>query len=177
MNRSNLAILASVAVAIGAMTASNPAHAALDYKVFNTMNCVPNGTSAANDLTYSYLGVLNTSSTENRVVICPIMKDADNHITDDNPASVTVSYTTASSMKGTVNCSIQVGFCKAGGGSYYSSTSTNVEQAANTSAEFSLAVRTDPSNFLPAETVLCALSPRTRLTRIILREDGPTQTP
>lgn len=177
MNRSILALVASTVVATGAMAVSNPAHAGTDYKTFNTMLCVPNGTAASNDLTYSYLGVLNTSTTESRVVICPLVKDADNHITDAAPASLTVGYVTAASKSGSVNCNIYVGFYQPGGGQYYSASSPVVERPANTYTEFSLDIRTDPSNFLPVESLVCAISPRTRLSRIIMNETGVTNTP
>lgn len=161
-------------LAIAALAVSAPASAATDYKVFTTMNCKPNGTAAANDLTYSYWGVLNTSSTENRVVICPLIKDSDSNDNTTPHGTITVSYRTPSSSTGTVNCTVYNGYYP---NTYYSVSSSNAVAPADSYREFDLALQNAPSNYLAPTTLVCTLSPRTRLLRFIVNETAATNTP
>lgn len=167
-----LSILA--AFAITGLAVSTPASAATDYKVFTTMNCKPNGTAAANDLTYSYWGVLNSSSTENRVVICPLIKDSDSANNTTPHGAVTISYRTPSSSTGTVNCTVYNGYYP---DPYYSTSSSNTVAPANSYQEFTLTLQNAPGNFLAPTTLVCTLSPRMRLLRFIVNETAATNTP
>lgn len=172
MNRFALAMPALV-VCVAALSAPVPALAAQDYKVFTTMECRPNGTAAANDLTYSYVGVLNTSTTENRVVICPLVKDSDSATFNTSFGDVTFSYRTATSLTGQVNCTVYVGYL---GIPYYSASSSNPVVAADTYGESNLDMQT-AGNYLAPVTMVCTLSPRTRLLRFITQETLITNTP
>jgi hypothetical protein len=167
-----LSILAPLAVV--ALAVSAPASAAEDYKVFTTMNCKPNGTAAANDLTYSYWGVLNTSSTDNRVVICPLIKDSDSTDNTTPHGTVTISYRTPGSSTGTVNCTVYNGYYP---NTYYSASSSEGVVAANSYREFELGLQNAPTNYLAPTTLVCTLSPRTRLLRFIVHETAATNTP
>lgn len=168
-------LAAAIAVFVPSMLiASLPAHAASDLKMFSSNVCVPSGTAASNDLTYSTLGLLNTSTTTDRVVICPLVKDQDGEITAALPGTIYVEYKTANGQAGRVNCTLVVGSIASGN---YTASSSETLQPANTTGEFTLSYQTEASWIYEPVNLACSLSARTRLTRIYADEPGSTNTP
>jgi hypothetical protein len=162
-----IALCATTLVGLTSLLASAPASAE-DTKTFSPMACVPNGppSSLDNQLSYSYLGLLNTSEVNNLVVTCPLEKDADDN-TNDPFGEVVFSYQTANSKSGVVNCTVQIGAY--GTSTFYSQSSAETTQGPGEYNEASLDLDS-VDNYLPAINLVCSLSPRTRLTRIIVRE-------
>jgi hypothetical protein len=172
MNRI-IAATALILVAAGTLGFSSPASAAEDWKIYPTIDCVPNGPASGNDLSYSYQGLINTSTTNNRVIICPLLNDVENFnsgFTD----TVYFNYQTAAAVAGTVNCTVQVGFLASG---FTSASTSEPEKPADSKEEASVVIPPLPANFLPPIHLVCVLSPRTRLTRILIHNVSPTNVP
>lgn len=165
-------IIALLALSAGAVFHA-PAASAADYKNFSSNVCVPSGPAASNDLTYSTLGLLNTSTTADRVVVCPLLKDSEGSVVVSDNSFVTVEYRTAAGLSGRVNCTLNVGSISSG---TYSVSSSQTTRPANTNASFLLAFATDPGWVYEPVNLACSLSPRTRLTRIYIYEATPTGT-
>lgn len=174
MKNHNLLAAALTVLVPSMLVASLPAHAASDYKMFSSNVCVPSGAAASNDLTYSTLGLLNTSTTTDRVVICPLLKDQDGQITAALPGNIYVEYKTANGQAGRVNCTLVVGSVASGN---YTASSSEVLQPANTTGSFSLSYQTQVTWVYEPVNLACSLSARTRLTRIYSYEPGSTNTP
>lgn len=169
----NIMVVAAALVS-ASMLHGEEAYAASDVKSFSSMVCIPNGAASATGITYSYQGVFNTSSTNNVVVICPLLKDSDDTITDANPADLNFTWRTAGALPGVVNCAVHVGSLTSGS---FSASSSNTEVAAATTRTTTLPVRTSPTWWNEPINLVCSMSPRTRLTRIYLTEYGSTNTP
>lgn len=152
---------------------SASALAASDIKSFSTNICVPVGTAASNDLTYSNLGLLNTSTTSNRVVICPLVKDADSTWVAGE-TSLAVDYRSPSGAGGSVSCTIYVGSISSGS---WSATSAPAPLPAGTTGNIVLAPETAVSWWNEPVNLACSLGPRMRLTRVYLTETGATNVP
>lgn len=153
----------TIAIGLTALTTAAPANAA-DRKTFSAMACVPNGPPSSEDtsLSYSFLGLLNTSTTDTLVVTCPLIKDSESGV--DPFGDVAFSYAISAGAPGRVNCAVHVGFLQ-DGLSYYSASSNEPIQPAGYQDFVILPVETT-SNYLAPINLVCALGPRTRLTRI-----------
>lgn len=162
MIRSVATIPAVVLLGLSALLMSAPASAD-DYKFFSAMNCVPNGPPSAQDtdLSYSYLGLLNTSETENLIVTCPINKDSIG--TGSDPfGTIRYSYKTANNTTGVVNCTVQVGFLTS---TFYSASTAEPIRPSNYVGNPELTMLNGSNVYAPVNLV-CSLSPRARLLRI-----------
>lgn len=155
----------TTAIGLTTLITAAPANAA-DQKTFSTMDCVPNGPPSSEDtnLSYSFLGLLNTSTTDTLVITCPLIKDAEYDGTKPF-GEVAFSYAISNGAPGKVNCAVHVGFLQ-NGLSYYSASSNEpVQVAGYQESGVHLPIETT-SNFLAPINLVCALGPRTRLTRI-----------
>jgi hypothetical protein len=173
MKHSTAARVGMCALVAAMLGVSASALAASDVKSFSTNACVPVGAAASNDLTYSHLGLLNTSSTASRTVICPLVKDADSSWTTGT-ATINIDYKSPGSAGGSVNCTVYVGSLTSGS---WSVSSSNAPIAANSIGSFALSPETAVSWWNEPVNLACSLGPRMRLTRVYLTETITTNTP
>jgi hypothetical protein len=176
MNRQLLISTAALAMA-GAIAGFSPdASAASDLKSFSSMVCRANGAASLDVLTYSYQGVFNTSTTQNAVIICPLLKDDENEMnaTNLNVGTLYVVAKAPGGSTGAANCTVEVGSLSSGAYSNAASTGTI---SAGGSGTMALSVETDPGWVYEPINLVCSLGPRVRLTRIYYFEPGTTNVP
>jgi hypothetical protein len=173
MKHSIAARVAVCMLAPAILGTSASALAASDVKSFSTNVCVPVGAAASNDLTYSHLGLLNTSTTSSRVVICPLVKDTDLEWTA-GLTNLNVEYRSPAGAGGAVSCTIYVGSIASGS---WSQAASPAALPAGTTGYILLAPETAASWWNEPVNLACSLGPRMRLTRIYLTETGVTNTP
>lgn len=174
MIRPTVVTLLTATIGFAALSISSPASAD-DQKTFSTMACVPNGPPSSEDtnLSYSFLGLLNTSVSDNLVVTCPLTKDAEHDAFQDPFGDVAFSYAISSGKSGQVNCTVQVGFLQDGLAYFSASSNEPIRPAGYQASGVHLPMEVT-SNYLAPINLVCSLSPRTRLTRIWITEDQET---
>lgn len=165
--------ITTLTLVMASATFSESAGAA-DLKSFSTMVCKANGAAALDVITYSHQGVFNTSSTNNAVIICPLLNDTETSILAGN-ATLGFFARAPGSSSASVNCTVQVGSLSSGSFSDSASTGTI---PAGTSGDATMDVQ-HQSAFYVWEPInlVCSLSPRARLTRIFIDQDTATDAP
>lgn len=161
MKFATLSVAATLAIA--AVAISGTARAG-DYKSFSTSVCRANGAASLDIISYSHQGVFNTSSTENAVIICPLLNDAESAILDGE-AYLGFTARAPGGSSATVTCNVQVGGL--GTGSWSTTRSTGTIPPGASVQETGIDFLTD-GNFLAQVNLVCGLSPRARLTQVFI---------